>query len=402
MTELPPKTGLPSIPRDKINDYTEEQAANRRSFIVQQRETALHHVANYSIDPATTAGNIENFFGVAQIPIGLAGPVLVNGEHAQGEFYVPMATTEGTLVASYSRGMRLLRESGGVKVSVVDDAMQRAPVFIFEDARQARDFGLWIEENFTSIKTQAEETTRSGALRNIEQYAAARMRYLRFNYTTGDAAGQNMVGKATFAACEWIASEYAKSKPDGGLQRYMLSGAMDTDKKHSQLNTLHTRGKRVIAEAIIPNDVMQKILGVPTEMVYKMRQISHVGSFMAGSINTGVHSPNALAALFIACGQDAANVAESSAAISYADLDADGNYYVSITIPSLIVATHGGGTGLGTQKECLELLGCFGQGKVNKFAEIVAATVLAGDLSLSGAILAGDWVTSHDKLGRNR
>ncbi len=402
MTEPSPKTGSPSIPRDKTNDYTEAQAENRRVFIKQQRETALHHVSNYSIDPASTAGNIENFFGVAQVPIGLAGPILIDGEHAQGEFYVPMATTEGTLVASYSRGMRLLRESGGVKVSVVDDAMQRAPVFIFEDARQARAFGLWIEENFTSIKVQAEETTRSGALRNIEQYAAARMRYLRFNYTTGDAAGQNMVGKATSAACEWIATEYPKSKPNGGLQRYMLSGAMDTDKKHSQLNTLHTRGKRVIAEAVIPNDTMQSILGVPTEMIYKMRQISHVGSFMAGSINTGVHSPNALAALFIACGQDAANVAESSAAISYADLDAEGNYYVSITIPSLIVATHGGGTGLGTQKECLELLGCYGQGKVNKFAEIVAATVLAGDLSLSGAILAGDWVTSHDKLGRNR
>lgn len=402
MTEQSKKTGSPSIPRDKTNDYTEAQAAGRRTFITQQRETSLHHVSNYSIDPASTAGNIENFFGVAQIPIGLAGPLLIDGEHAQGEFYVPMATTEGTLVASYSRGMRLLRESGGVKVSVVDDAMQRAPVFIFEDARQARDFGHWIEQNFTSIKTQAEETTRSGSLRNIEQYAAARMRYLRFNYTTGDAAGQNMVGKATFAACEWITAEYAKSKPDGGLQRYMLSGAMDTDKKHSQLNTLHTRGKRVIAEAVIPNHIMQSVLGVPTEMVYKMRQVSHVGSFMAGSINTGVHSPNALAALFIACGQDAANVAESSAAISYADLDDEGNYYVSITIPSLIVATHGGGTGLGTQRECLELLDCYGQGKVNKFAEIVAATVLAGDLSLSGAILAGDWVSSHDQLGRNR
>ncbi|OUS26090.1 hydroxymethylglutaryl-CoA reductase [Gammaproteobacteria bacterium 45_16_T64] len=402
MTDQENSTPALPIPRDKNNDYTEEQAQRRRTFLVQQRDASLNHISSYSIDPASTAGNIENFIGAAQVPIGLAGPLQINGEHAQGEFYVPMATTEGTLVASYSRGMRLLREAGGVKVSVVDDAMQRAPVFIFQDARQARDFGLWIEDNFSTIKEKSEQTTRSGALRNIEQYAAARMRYLRFNFTTGDAAGQNMVGKATSAACEWIASEYPSAFPEGGLQRYMLSGAMDTDKKHSQLNTLHTRGKRVIAEAIIPDNVMRSVLGIPTEMIYKMRQISHVGSFMAGSINTGVHSPNALAALFIACGQDAANVAESSAAISYADLDADGNYYVSITIPSLIVATYGGGTGLGTQKECLELMDCYGQGKVNKFAEIVAGTVLAGDLSLSGAILAGDWVTSHDQLGRNR
>ena len=147
---------------------------------------------------------------------------------------------------------------------------------------------------------------------------------------------------------------------------------------------------------------MQSVMGITTEMIYKMRQISHVGSFMAGSINNGVHSPNALAAMFIACGQDAANVAESSSAISYGDLDEDGNYYVSITIPSLIVATYGGGTGLPTQRECLEIMDCYGQGKVNKLAEIVGGTVLAGDLSLSSAILAGDWVSSHDKLGRNR
>ena len=390
-------TGRP-VPRDKENNYTEATAKTRRLFAEDISKTRLNHLAQYSFDPAETAGNIENFIGVAQVPIGLAGPLLIDGEHAKGEFYVPLATTEGTLVASYNRGMRLLRESGGVKVSVVDDAMQRAPVFIFEDARQARDFGLWIDENFPTIKTEAESTTKSGSLRNIEQYAAARMRYLRFNYTTGDAAGQNMVGKATSAACEWIALNY----PHPGMQRYLLSGAMDTDKKHSQLNTLHTRGKRVIAEATISDSVMQSVLGIPTEMIYKMRQVTHVGSFMAGSNNNGVHSPNALAAMFIACGQDVANIAESSAAISYFDLDAEGNYYVSITIPSLIVATYGGGTGLATQKECLELLGCYGTGKVNKFAEIVAATVLAGDLSLSGAMLAGDWVSSHDKLGRNR
>lgn len=387
-----------SIPRDKHNDYREEMAQARRDFAQSVTGTALEHVGNYSLDVAKTAGNIENFTGVAQVPIGLAGPLLIHGEHAKGQFYVPLATTEGTLVASYNRGMRLLRESGGVKATVVDDAMQRAPVFIFEDARQARQFGEWVEENFTAIKVEAETTTQSGKLKNIEQYAAARMRYLRFNFTTGDAAGQNMVGKATFAACEWIAKNY----PWHGLQRYVLSGAMDTDKKHSQLNTLNSRGKRVIAEAVIPDKVMRSIIGVPTELLYKTRQISLVGSFMAGSSNTGAHSANAIAAMFIACGQDAGNVAESSSGIFYVDLDDAGNYYASITIPSLIVATYGGGTGLATQRECLELMDCYGTGKARKLAEIVAATVLAGELSLSGAVVAGDWVSSHDVLGRNR
>jgi hydroxymethylglutaryl-CoA reductase (NADPH) len=384
------------IPRDSANDYTEEMAQNRRDFIREKTSTSLHHVGHYSVDPEATAGNIENFIGVAQVPMGLVGPLLVNGEHASGEFYMPMATSEGTLIASYNRGARLLRESGGAKVTVVDDAMQRAPVFVFEDARQARDFGVWVEENFDQIAAQAETTTRSGKLRNIQQFAAARMRYLRFNYTTGDAAGQNMVGKATFVACEWIMANY----PD--IQRYMLSGAMDTDKKHSQLNTLHTRGKRVIAEVTIPAELLQKTMNISAEALYKARSINQVGSFMAGSNNTGAHSANGITAAFIATGQDVANVAESSAAVVFADIDAEGNYYLSITIPSLIIATFGGGTGLATQQECLKMIGCDGPGKVHKLAEIIGATVLAGEVSLMSAVLAGDWVTSHDALGRNR
>lgn len=384
------------IPRDKENDYTEAMAQQRRDFATEKTGAELHNIGHYDFDPSLTAGNVENFIGVAQVPIGLAGPMLVNGEHAQGEFYVPMATSEGTLIASYNRGMRLLSEAGGVKVSVVDDAMQRAPVFIFEDARQARDFGEWVESNFETIKAQAESTTRSGKLRNIEQYAAARMRYLRFNFTTGDAAGQNMVGKATFVACEWIKANYP------GIKRYMLSGAMDTDKKHSQLNTLHTRGKRVIAEVTIPSALLEKRVGVSAEALYKARAVSQVGNFMAGSSNTGAHSANGITATFMATGQDVANVAESSAAVTFADMDDEGNYYLSITIPSLIVATYGGGTGLPTQQECLNILDCNGKDKVYKLAEIIGGTVLAGELSLMSAVLAGDWVTSHDALGRNK
>jgi hydroxymethylglutaryl-CoA reductase (NADPH) len=385
------------IPRDKENDYTNDMAQARREFATEKTGANLEHVGSYSFDPAETAGNIENFMGVAQVPIGLAGPLLVNGEHAKGEFYIPMATAEGTLVASYNRGMRLLREAGGVKVSVVDDAMQRAPVFLFNDAREARDFGEWVTENFDAIKDVSETTTRSGKLRNIEQYSAARMRYLRFNFTTGDAAGQNMVGKATFVACEWIKANYP-----GNLNRYILSGAMDTDKKHSQLNTLNSRGKRVIAEATIPGHLIKSIMGTTAESLFKMRAISQVGNFMAGSVNTGAHSANGITAMFIATGQDVANVAESSAAITFADLDDDDNYYIAITIPSLIIASFGGGTGLATQNECLKMLGCDGSGKAYKLAEIIGGVVLAGELSLSSAVLAGDWVTSHDALGRNR
>jgi hydroxymethylglutaryl-CoA reductase (NADPH) len=205
-----------------------------------------------------------------------------------------------------------------------------------------------------------------------------------------------MVGKATFAACEWIKREY----PGGA--RYMLSGGIDTDKKHSQLNTLHSRGRRVIAEATIPRKIIGEMMGVDTRTMFRGRQASNAGAFLAGSVNNGAHAANGITALFIATGQDVANVAESHAAIVYTQLEESGDYYWSITLPSLICATYGGGTGLGTQREMLEMLDCYGPGKANKLAEIIAATVLAGETSLSGAVLAGDWVSSHDKLGRNR
>ncbi len=384
------------IPRNKDNDYTTEAARARRDFAREQTGAALEHVGRFSFDPSVLPGNIENFVGVAQIPVGLAGPLVVNGEHARGEFFVPLATTEGTLVASYNRGMKLLRESGGVTATVVDDAMQRAPVFVFASAREAHAFGLWIKENFASIKERADATTSVGRLRDIQQFPASRFLYLRFNYTTGDAAGQNMVGKATKAACDWIESVYP------GIERYQLEGSFATDKKTSWVNTLHTRGKRVVAEATIPAAKLKEIMHVSVEQIFAARLASQLGGYLAGVNNNGAHSANGITAMFIATGQDVANVAESSAAAVYAEVTPAGDYYFSVTIPSLIVATYGGGTGLPTQRECLELLGCYGKNKVRKFAEIVAATVLCGELSLGTAVIADEWVSSHEQLGRNR
>ncbi|MBS1794747.1 MAG: hydroxymethylglutaryl-CoA reductase [Acidobacteria bacterium] len=384
------------IPRSKDDDYTHEAARARRAFARERTGAALDHVGAYSFDPSMLPGNVENFIGAAQVPIGLAGPLLVDGEHARGEFFVPLATTEGTLVASYNRGMKLLREAGGVTVTVVDDAMQRAPAFVFASAREARDFGLWVTENFDAIRERAEATTRAGRLRDIQQFPASRILYLRFNYTTGDAAGQNMVGKATKAACDWIETVYP------GIERCQLEGSLATDKKTSFVNTLHTRGKRVIAEAVVPAAALREIMGVTVDALFAARLTSQLGGFIAGVNNNGAHSANGITALFIACGQDVANVAESSAAAVYAEITGSGDYYFSVTLPSLIVATYGGGTGLATQRECLELMDCYGAGKVNKFAEIVAATVLCGELSLGTAVIAGDWVASHEKLGRNR
>ena len=309
---------------------------------------------------------------------------------------MPLATAEGTLVASYNRGMRLLYEAGGVKTTIVADRMQRAPVFIMPSAREARAFCGWLDEHFDEIKVAAETTTSTGKLTEIERYTAARHVYTRFNYTTGDAAGQNMTGKATQAACRWILAQF----PD--IEHYFLEGAFATDKKSSQINMLRTRGKRVIAEAVIPNALIERVMRTTSEMLFRARQVNNLGGFMSGVNNNGAHSANGITAMFIATGQDVANVAESSAAYAYAELRENGDYYYSLTIPALIVATHGGGTSLATQRECLEVLGCYGKGKVRKLAEIVAATVLCGELSLGSAVVAEEWVEAHDLFGRNR
>ena len=388
----------PRIPRDRSDDYSEGAIRARQEFVTDYTGHSLEHLPQYSFDPHQLQGNIENFTGVAQVPIGFAGPLTVCGEHAQGDFLIPLATTEGTLVASYNRGMKLLNLSGGVKCTVVADAMQRAPVFVFEDARGARDFIAWIDENINPIREEAEATSSVAKLDNIDPYQSNKFAFLRFNYQTGDAGGQNMVGRATFAACSWIMDHYDGQE----IKRFYLESNFATDKKASQVNIMRTRGKRVTAEAIIPREVLVQNMRVVPEQLFYHYGVSNIGSIMAGVNNNGLHSANAITAIFIATGQDVANVSESSAGLIYVELTEEKDLYISITIPSLIVATFGGGTGLPTQRECLELLGCSGKGKVYKFAEIVAGTVLAGELSLAAAISSLDWVSSHEEYGRNR
>ncbi len=384
------------IPRDDMDDYGEDIIKTRQKYFEKFSGGKVNHVGQYSIDPHQLQGNIEHFIGVAQVPMGIAGPFTIYGEHAQGEFMIPMATTEGTLVASYNRGMKLLNMSGGVKATVVDDAMQRAPVFVFEDARGARDFVQWVKDNFETIKAEAESTTSVGKLTYIDNFLSNKFAFLRFNFKTGDAAGQNMVGRATFAACGWILDHYQ------GIKNFYLESNFATDKKASQINIMRTRGKRVTAEATIKREHLLQVMRVDPKQIDYHGRVAGVGSFLSGVNNTGLHSPNGITAMFIATGQDVANVSESSAAILYSELTDEGDLYLSITIPSLIVATYGGGTGIGTQRECLELMGCYGKGTVNKFAEIVAAVVLAGEISLASAISSSDWVSSHEQYGRNR
>jgi len=391
------------IPRDPEDDFCDEIVKARQAFIEEQTGATLNHSKAYSYDPHVMAGNIENLWGVAQIPIGVAGPLLIDGEHAHGEFYVPMATVEGTMLASYNRGMKVIREAGGVKTTVSAESMQRAPIFIFSDAREARDFQLWLRANFDAIKEQAEKTTSIGKLLEIENYHFHNYIATRFDYSTGDAAGQNMTSRATFFACEWIRENYP-----GSMRNYMLSGNFDTEKKTSAVNMLKGRGRRVTAEITIPRQVLMENLRIaPEPMVYGY-QISTLASFVANSSSNASHPANGLAALYLATGQDIANIGESNQCTTYQRVTREGDLYFSITLPSIILASYGGGTNLPTQRECLEMMDCYGQGKALKLCEIAAGLVVAGELSLGAATRidkttrTNEWVDAHERLGRNR
>ena len=385
-----------AVPADKEDNETQEIIAARQKFVEEFTGARLKHLKAYSFDAAQVKGNVENFTGVAQVPIGFAGPLRINGEHATGDFLIPLATTEGTLVASYNRGMKVLSLSGGVTCTVQGDCMQRAPVFVFDSAREARTFKEWVDLHIGPIREAAEATSTVAKLLFIDTYLSNRFAFLRFNFSTGDAAGQNMVGRATFAACSWILEQATT------VRKFFLESNLATDKKASQVNIMRTRGKRVTAECVVPRSVLLEHMRVEPESLAYHWGVSSIGAFLSGANNNGAHSPNGITAMFIATGQDVANVAESSAGILYTELTPEKDLYISITIPSLIVATYGGGTGLATQRECLEVLGCSGKNKVNKLAEIVAGVALAGEISLGAAISSLDWVSSHEKYGRNR
>ena len=386
----------PSIP---AKDEDSADAVEKRRAFLREQGFTIDQIAGHGeeIAPEELRANIESLIGFARIPIGVMGPLRVNGVNARGDFYVPLATTEGALVASYQRGAKMIGLAGGCSTLCLVESVLRAPGFVFDNLAEAGAFVAHVIGRFEELQKRVSESSRHARLVQIDPLISGKEVYLVFHYTTGDAAGQNMVGKATWAACQWITANHP------GPLKFLLSGNIDTDKKHSQMNVLQTRGRRVVAEAVLRKEVLHELVGVtPGELFYN-RQISMAGAFLAGSSNNSAHAANALAALFIATGQDAANVAESHAGISYVQVLESGDFYWSITLPALIVASYGGGTALPTQRQCLELLGCYGNGKADKLAEICAAVVLAGDISLAAAAFRGiDWVSAHERLGRNR
>ncbi len=343
------------------------------------------------------ARNIEHLIGTVKVPVGLAGPLRVNGLFAQGDYYVPLATSEASLVASYSRGASLITEAGGASVMLLSEGVSRAPVFVFDNLQQLGIFTDWALRNLEEIEAAATATTRFGKLEDIELCIEGAKIYFLFIYSTGDAAGQNMVTIATNAALEWII-KHSPVRPKTAYLESNFSG----DKKASALSFQRVRGKKVVAEAILPAALVKRWLHVEPSQVAECTRVGTVGAVMSGTVGNQGHYANGLAALFLACGQDVACVSEAAVGITDMELTQTGDLHACVTLPNLIVGTVGGGTKLPSQSACLDILGVRGEGGARPFAEIAAALCLAGELSLIGAIAAGEYAAAHSRLARGK
>jgi hydroxymethylglutaryl-CoA reductase (NADPH) len=383
----------PSIPRGSNRDHLFERldllrlpSGNRRE-IADPRSVLHQDCYRY---------NIENYIGTVKVPLGLAGPLRVNGLFAQGDYYVPLATTEAALVASYSRGSRLITEAGGCTAMLLNEGVSRAPGFVFTNLIETGRFVVWAQGQFERFQERASQTTRHGKLVDMKITVEGNHVYLYFEFTTGDASGQNMVTIATEAICTYI-RENSPVKPRLCYVEANLSG----DKKASIQSFQTVRGKKVTAEAIIDGELIKKRLHTTPQKLVEYWCISAIGGALSNTIGLQGQYANGLAALYLACGQDVACVAESSVGLTRFEITAKDELYASVTLPNLMVGTVGGGTALPSQRACLEIMGLFGPNKARAFAELCAALCLGGELSITGALCASEFTRAHRLLARH-
>jgi len=353
-------------------------------------------------DPATMeqaeeySANIENFIGTVKLPVGIIGPLRLTGMNANGDYHVPLATSEAALVASYARGAAAATKAGGVSTAVLYEGVIRTPAFVMKDLLSAGQFVEWVVRNVDDLQAAAEATTRHGKLVSLEPFIDNNIAFLICRYTTGDAAGQNMVTIATDALCKRIAEDCPVP-----IEAWYIEGNFSGDKKASALGMVTGRGRKVSASVTLPREVVEQVLGTTVDEMLAYGRVANLGSLLSGQLGAQAHYANGLAALYIATGQDAACVAESAMGVTRMEPRGE-DLYVSVTMPNILVGSVGGGTGLPSQSAALNILGLKGAGHGAALAEIAAATCLCGEISIVAAISAGDFTRAHENLARHR
>ncbi|MGB2248804.1 MAG: hydroxymethylglutaryl-CoA reductase [Alcanivorax sediminis] len=390
---------LPKIPGRGL--YSEEARQERLAFAREVTGASLQGIAETSFDPRKLVSNIEGLIGSVEIPLGIAGPLYVTGKHASGYYYAPLATSEGALVASATRGATAMSRSGGVRARVLEQRMLRVPMFQLQDLSQALFFADWIADHSEEIADQTARYSNYARLRQVRPQVIGRAVHVHFVYETGDAAGQNMTTTCTWQACQWIMSHMQQHH---GLQfeNFLVESNLSNDKKVTYQSFLNGRGIRVLAETVITARDCEQVLKVTPQQLVRAFHNLQSGGIAAGMVGSNINVANIVAAMFTATGQDIACVHESAIAHLNMEVTDQGDLYATMTLPSLVIGTVGGGTNLPQQREALELMQCAGPGNAHKLAEIIASFCLALDLSTLSAIACDQFARAHEKLGRNR
>ena len=380
--------------------HTEAARRERLQYLRKQTGTELLELDNFSLQAEQLTGNIENLIGSVELPVGIAGPLVVNGARAKGTFYLPMATSEGALVASATRGATLISSSGGVTARVLRQQMIRVPLFILSNMQDAMLFADTVRETVDDLQAQVNQVSSHAKLIQVEPFLIGNQVHVRFVYETGDAAGQNMTTSSTWHACQWLMG-YMQKHRSVRFENFWIEGNMSGDKKVNFQSFIAGRGTRVSAEVFIPSENLMRILKVTPEQMVDGHHLGMAGACQTGMIGYNINTANVIAASFTATGQDIACVHESSVAQLHVQ-SMEGGLYASMLLPSLVVGTVGGGTALPRQRQMLELMDCAGPGKVSRLAEIIASFCLALDLSTMSAIISGQFASAHERLGRNK
>lgn len=371
--------------------YSQDDLEKRKKWLKEKYAVDFYHT-DLPV-PEDYKGLTENQIDNISLPLSIAGPLRINGTYASGEFYVPLCTLEGTLTFSMMRGLKITSYCDGIKTSHIKQELSRSPIFIFKDIQYVCFFSQWVEQNFQKLKSIAEATTRYGKLLRIDNYVVQNRVILDCIYDTGEAAGQNMVTFATEAILNYVRSQFIP-----GLVDCLIEANFNGDKNSSHRNLMLGRGHTVIASALIQKKILKRFLRVDAEQLHTDFMNAYFASVMAGT-SPNLHIANALAAIYLATGQDVACVSENSLGIiSYEHQE--GDLYVSLTMPSITVGTVGGACRLPAQKRNLQLLGCNGNNSSKKLAEIICAATLALEISLAGAISSHEFTNAHLNYGR--
>jgi hydroxymethylglutaryl-CoA reductase (NADPH) len=386
----------PDQPSALERHWSEEARRERLAALRAATRAPLAELEAPLVRSELMRGQVENFVGVARVPVGVAGPLLVRGAAARGTFHVPLATTEGTLVLAVTRGAEAITAAGGAQVHAAPGQLTRAPLFVFASHAEARAAAAWVADHLLAVRAQAEATTRHGRLVAVEPLLFGRRLILEFVYTTGDAAGQNLVTFATDAACGWLRQQ----EPFAGLEFFTLESNASRDKKMTTLAPSRPRGRQVDAEIVIPAGAVPRLLQAPPEALARVAREGVYACALSGAVGAQAQVANVLTALFLATGQDVATIVECGTGLTVIEVTSAGDLYASVTIPNLVLGTVGGGTRLPTQRECLELMNCAGPDCAPKLAEIAGAAALAGELSLVGSLASGTFADAHATFGR--